>query len=238
MSTKLNMLYVAPDNAILWDDNEGTHHLLVVKTDEDPSNPREFDENLIDHLMCWHRRYNLGDNHTFEDPYFCLMELANNLNLKFRSDDPSYTQIEKKLTPHIQMLPLWLYDHSGITMSCGERTWPYNDQWDSGQVGFIYMLKDDVMNLPGVHEKNWRKKANEYMKSSVKLYDNYITGDCVGFIAYEKQGDEDEWVETDSCWGFFGSDLMSNGIPDSVGYDLMEKLQSEDFQTISKPDNL
>ena len=35
------------------------------------------------------------------------------------------------------VLPLYLYDHSGITMSC-DLTYPYNDRWDSGQVGWIY----------------------------------------------------------------------------------------------------
>ena len=237
MSTKTNVLYVAPDNAILWDDNDGNPHLLVIENDENPFDPREEDDGLIDHMMCWHRRYSLGDKHSFEYPYDCLMDLAEKLGLKFRSDDPSYTQVEKKLEPYIQMLPLWLYDHSGITMSCGLRVWPYNDQWDSGQVGFIYMLKDDVMTLPGVHKNNWRQKANEYMKASVKTYDQYITGDVIGFIAYEKD-DNDEWVETDSCWGFFGSDLMENGLPDSVGFNLMERLENDTYQTVSKPDNL
>lgn len=39
------------------------------------------------------------------------------------------------MEPHAEWIPLWLYDHSGITMSCGARTGQYADRWDSSQVG-------------------------------------------------------------------------------------------------------
>ena len=49
------------------------------------------------------------------------------------------------LEPYAVWLPLWLYDHSGITMSCGARTGQFADQWDSGQVGWIVALKKTIM---------------------------------------------------------------------------------------------
>ena len=35
----------------------------------------------------------------------------------------------------VAILPLYLYDHSGLTMSTND----FGDRWDSGCVGFIYM---------------------------------------------------------------------------------------------------
>ena len=38
---------------------------LSVFRDEDAPNPREWDN--LGRMVCWHRRYNLGDEHSFED---------------------------------------------------------------------------------------------------------------------------------------------------------------------------
>ena len=62
------------------------------------------------------------------------------------------------------MLPLYLYDHSGITMN----TTGFNDRWDSGQVGFIYTTKDRVTELMGEKNvtKDWKTRASEIMNQT------------------------------------------------------------------------
>ncbi|MCX4363931.1 MAG: hypothetical protein OSJ74_11235 [Clostridia bacterium] len=45
--------------------SDGNYKLEVFR-DEDAENPREW-ENL-GKMVCWHRRYNLGDKHEYEDP--------------------------------------------------------------------------------------------------------------------------------------------------------------------------
>lgn len=107
--------------------------------------------------------------------------------------------------PHAEWIPLWLYDHSGITMSCGARTGQYADRWDSGQVGWIIMLKEKAMSelvayvldengqrikVEHPHEggsstwsyktcpltdDTWRTRATEVMADEVQLYDQYLT---------------------------------------------------------------
>ena len=64
-------------------------------------------------------------------------------------DDLTIGHCMTLLEPHMAWLPLWLYDHSGLTMSCGSRTFPYNDRWDSGQVGWILVSKDRIMSEVG-----------------------------------------------------------------------------------------
>lgn len=42
---------------------------------------------------------------------------------------------------HVAILPLYLFDHSGLTISTSD----FNDPWDSGQVGYIYLDKETAM---------------------------------------------------------------------------------------------
>lgn len=50
-------------------------YLLQVMYDTEPLNPRE-DYDNFGHMMCWHRRYNLGDENRFEDSRAFLQNLV------------------------------------------------------------------------------------------------------------------------------------------------------------------
>ena len=79
-------------------------------------------------------------------------------------------------------------------------------------------------------DETWRKRAIDIMKADVEVYDQYLTGDVYGFNLYSadpvEEDEEPEWNEEDSCWGFFGSDVMENGIEDHVGNGLREAVGS------------
>ena len=125
------------------------------------------------------------------------------------------------LSDYMEYLPLWLYDHSGITMSCGARTYPYSDRWDSCQVGWIFAKKETLIKEGVATEENWRKVAKEVMEYDVKVYDDFLTGQVYGYQLYEADqpespNEEPDWEMTDSCWGFYGDDIMKNGIADDV----------------------
>lgn len=180
-------------------------------------------------------------------------------------DDLTVQHCMTLMEPYAEWLPLWLYDHSGITMSCGARAYPYNDRWDSGQVGWIVALKKTIMEetadyvldengkrirVEHQHEgypttwsyktepltdETWRKRAVDVMESDVGIYDQYLTGDVFGFTLYEADPpadeDEPEWEETHSCWGFYGSDMIENGLCDEVGNGLVEAIRSGEYET-------
>ena len=88
-------------------------------------------------------------------------------------DDLTVGHCMTLLRPYVEWLPLWLYDHSGITMACGERTRPYDDEWESMQVGWIIALKERVLSELCVGEDAWRERAVACMRSSVREYDQY-----------------------------------------------------------------
>ena len=105
----------------------------------------------------------------------------------------------------IVYLPLFLYDHSGITMNVGG----FHDPWDSGQVGYIYTDKKTIMqNVGGYYvgnnvdgrflkttERNWKKVAYHAMESEVSIYDQYLTGQVYGIITEEFDTDTGTWEE-------------------------------------------
>ncbi|MBM7454496.1 hypothetical protein HNR62_000325 [Oceanisphaera litoralis] len=107
------------------------------------------------------------------------------------------------------ILPLYLYDHSGLTMSTG----PFGCRWDSGQVGWIFATHQRVEFEWG---GDW-DKAKSYLEGEVETYDQYLTGDIWGFEVWEHDEEEDDPTEgelLDSCWGFFGDDPETNGMWD------------------------
>lgn len=133
-------------------------------------------------------------------------------------EDLTIPQCQSLLYPHLVSLPLWLYDHGGITISCGDRVYPYNDRWDSGLVGWIVYArqKDDG--------EDWRKNAFARMRAEVEEYDHYLTGEVYGFTLYENG------EETDTIWSYYGSDLTQNGILDECP-GLTEALASDSYTT-------
>lgn len=164
---------------------------IIVKViqDTDAESPRSFDNLGV--MACWHRRYNLGDVQPKQDQAEWLKENAPKGSI---------------------VLPLYLYDHSGITMSTGRFSCP----WDSGQVGYIVATPEAI-------RKNFMKKritakmramVEEILKSEVKVYDDFITGNVWGYTIESVKDCEscgsktngDEEVD-DSCWGFYGDDL-------------------------------
>lgn len=156
--------------------SNGEYNLNIFR-DEDAENPREW-ENL-GKMVCWHRRYNLGDTHDFDSP------------------QDFYETDEYKNA--FAILPLYLYDHSGITMSNND----FGDRWDSGQVGHIYATKESVREMLGREPTEAdREHILDILKGETKTYDQYLQGDCYAFTIQDQTG---ETVE--SVGGFFGSKL-------------------------------
>ncbi len=162
-------------------------YTLNIYRDDDAGSPREWDN--LGTMACFHGRYSLGDD-----------------------DVPTMEEVQAIATdPDYLSLPLYLYDHGGITMSCS----PFSCPWDSGRVGLIYVSKARVREEYGVKRisEKLRCRVLGYLQNEVKTYDQYLTGDVYGFklVRHEDDGAE---IEEGSCWGFFGSDPVTNGMAD------------------------
>lgn len=157
--------------------------VIKVYFDPEPLNPRKVWDNATI-MVHWHSRYDLGDKRINR----CT---ADELREVYRNNDPI-----------LAIFPLNLYDHSGLSVSIGG----YTCAWDSGQVGWIIITcsKARKMGWDLTNPPNWE----EIIKSEVKTYDDYLTGQVFG---YEIIGRDDNILE--SCWGFIGDmkDCLSEG---------------------------
>lgn len=138
-------------------------------------------------------------------------------------------------------MPLYIYEHGGMTIS----TSSFSCKWDSGQAGWIYTTKEEIMKCGGkilsdkgnyikVTDRNWKHAAYKWMQGEVDVYDLYLRGDCYGYILDELdmdcqaslesemcflEEDDMEWIEgRESCWGFFS---------DKWGSELIEEIAHE-----------
>jgi hypothetical protein len=134
---------------------------LKIEQDTDPMNPRTEWDNLGT-MVCFHNRYDLGDN------------------TDYRSKDYNgWDELKQGIIENegeVVILPLYLYDHSGITIS----TSSFDCRWDSGQIGFIFMSKHKIKK-----EEIDETKVIEYLKGEVETYDKYLTGENYRYTIYE-----------------------------------------------------
>ena len=238
-------------------------YTLLIVEDDDPINPREDYENF-GKMVCWHRHYNLGDKHNYEEPRVFLSKTlfdtyssypgsaygkpiydlikdgrAAEAKLNYNRSTHEWELLENNYwssgedwyvsssypaslkgkdvpdwfldncinalknnemldmlnkSGEFVILPLYLYDHSGITMNTAGFSCP----WDSGQVGWIYADRAMIEKEYDSLTPETMEKARVLLESEVKTYDYYLTGQNYGYQLFE--GD----LETDSCWGFLG----------------------------------
>lgn len=176
--------------------------------DENADDPRSWYDH-IGKMVCMHKRYKLGDEQLNPNDFDCWEQVGNYL----------MEECDAKV-----ILPLYLYDHSGITMSTGS----FSDRWDSGQVGFIYVDRATCIREFG--EKFSVADIEKELKEEVEEYDNYLTGQVYWYRIFEKEEyvetcphcneiirKEDEEIEIDSCGGFYGLDYVREVVKGELG---------------------
>lgn len=172
-------------------------HKLIISHEEYPLNPRSEWDNLGT-MVCFHRRYDLGDKHSYH-----------------HEDYSGWDEMRKALEKEFDavLLPLYLYDHSGITIS----TSSFSCRRDSGQVGFIGISKAKAREEYGWKNLSAKRiqKLTLYLEGEVETYDQYLTGDV---FCFEVQDEEGNFI--DACGGFFGSNHKESGMYDHLPEDI------------------
>ena len=146
-------------------------HRIEVYTDDFPIDPREWDHNTT--MFCWHKEYELGD-----------------------VTDADIDHVKDLIDRGVLVsLPLYLYDHSGISMSTNN-SYPFNCPWDAGQVGWITMPKDYVEDIG-------EEQAMKIMRKEVAEYDAYLAGEVYCWEAIEIATEE----TADGDGSYYGDSL-------------------------------
>jgi len=180
-------------------------YTINISQDIEPLNPRVDWDNACK-MACFHRSYNLGDEHDINtDDFPKLYDIVDHL---------------EKEEGSILARPLYLYDHSGLSISMSD----FGDRWDSGCLGVIYITRksmEEFLGFKRLTKKN-QERVIEVMQGEVETYDQYLKGEVYGF-EIEETGD--------SCWGFFGYDHEQSGLlehaQNSIDCDIKYKAEEE-----------
>jgi len=190
--------------------------ILRIFQQVDPPNPRQDYDNLGT-MAYKHSRYNLGEEQ-IGDPIEWLEEKLG-LENAYIYNNERLEELESRFFDEFIALPLYLYDHSGITI----RTYPFACRWDSGKVGYIYVSKQQARKEYSTNRitRKLKNKILDILMFEVQLYDQYLRGDVYEFVIENEHN-----MHLDSCSGFFGTDWHNNGMKDHIPERLHQQLEN------------
>jgi hypothetical protein len=164
------------------------NYLITVENDIDSENPREWDN--MGTMICFHDRYNIGDKHT----------------AKWVDDWSDFrTVLCKEFSFEYSdavILPIYFLEHSGKSVS----TTPFSCGWDSGQIGFIFVFKDNIIKEYGKFDSESIELAKSVLKGEVETYNKWLNNEVYNYeikkIEVCNLGCEHETF-IDGCGGFY-----------------------------------
>jgi len=160
-----------------------------VDLDPEPSDPRDAD--CLGHMVCLHRRYSLGDEHDYR-----------------AEDHNGWADLEQAILrdhPGAVILPLYMIDHSGLSVSTSDAMFRAFDSagWDWGQIGFTFASVETIREAFGVRRisPKLRGTVEDLLRAEVAEYDRYLRGEAYCYSVQDADGEV-----IDSCCGFLGLD--------------------------------
>lgn len=110
----------------------------------------------------------------------------------------------KELLDNSISVPVYIYDHSGISISTGSFSCP----WDSGLFGYYIVSKDKVKKEFGGNRIS-KKLKNQILKSlenEIVIWNDWVEGNIFKYSIFE----DDELL--DGCGGYYGDDGIEEAI--------------------------
>lgn len=168
-------------------------------------------------MVCWHPEYILGDFQVTNPDGRGAVK-----NRFHRDNFESMEVLERYLTlveRAVCVLPLSLYDHSGVTMFVGHRH-PFDSAgWDTTTVGFIYATPDDMVKA-GIELDDVEK----ILRQEVDIYDDWLRGEIFCWMVLDENGDI-----LDACGGYVGDiDLVREEAKENAEWQRKDKLINQE----------
>lgn len=182
---------------------------IEISTGETYENPRT--EEVFEpkgEMVCWHKQINIGDETHIGWKSKEKYDYAKEQELKFKKKDIGIA------------VPLYLYDHSGMTIS----TTPFSCKFDSGQVGIFFLTKETIISMWEDYNEETKKLALKYIEEEVKVYDLYLRGEAYSFECFYKEELEDSIYDTMMEYDEFIKDYLPNNVPE-IYIPLISKLK-------------
>lgn len=169
------------------------NHTIEILPDNNSENPIQ-SWDMLGEYLCWHKRYDLGNSDRFENPEQVVAYARQTNSLLFN---------------------LYMYDHSGISLSLTNSHYPFNDNWDAGQLGFILVDREKALKEFGKNRltKQLKQKIRQIIEGEVETYNQYLTGDVYGYVVSRDN------EQVDSCWGYYGQEDCLDEAKSIVDYE-------------------
>jgi hypothetical protein len=174
---------------------------LVVEIWQDPDCADPMDDYVPGcHLALTHRRYGLHDDTGYAGSYDDLGELEAAIREDTTTGEVLYVST------------VYGYDHSGLSLKAGHRTYPYSDPWDSGIAGLAYVTRHDWEETQGkgtrfsMQSSRDRARAQRLIGDVVETYSQWINGETYGYTVKDPRDGE----QLDSCGGYIGWDAVES----------------------------
>jgi hypothetical protein len=180
-------------------------------------------------MLCWHRDYNLGDEHGYDcDDWKRQLVCEDDDDLEEVIDIIDNELYEAHRDYAEEVLGMEWSDCAAY--ACNTCDSLRNDIVDEALDAAYVVLPLTLYDHGGITMRVGSRgcpRAEKCLRAEVEVYDQYLTGDVYGFIVEELVCERcDTWEETDSCWGFFGSDVRDNGMADHLGDELTALAES------------
>jgi hypothetical protein len=205
-------------------------HCIEIYIDEYAENPRRAFDNL-GRMTCWHRRYDLGDKHSYKNAGEFFRSLAMEADdtvesrLDYWEDGDGWARLAKKykdnpweacgkkvetiimnaVHKNYILLPLYLYDHSVLILRAGEGGNPF--------IGRAQHAEWDSGQVGWAYMSkkyamdNWGKKrfTRTLKEKSLELLRGEVEeyGHYLSGEVYGFKIIDGDGNEIDSCWGWY-----------------------------------
>lgn len=208
---------------------------IEISQDEYPESPREWDN--LGKIVGYCKSYILfdienkfsgeGGNH-YKDFLLYIQNEYNILQDKegYKKDSDNLTKadfirLDKWIEKNIVLLPVYAYIHSGVSLKVGsfQGLLPQGHaEFDSGQIGYIYVTKDKILKDFNVKKitKKIREEAVNCLISEIETFNQYLEGDIYGYNIKSIN---------EACRGYYGYDYCLQEAKDVVDCYLKQEIK-------------
>lgn len=180
-------------------------------------------DNLVTTMCIWWNRYSLGDYEEVgrRSPVEYLTDLIEERLPEANTYNKSPVELLELLCtdPDIAVMPLYIYEHGGMTISTSDIPNPYG-HWDSGMCGFIWTDKAKYEGFFGETD-DWKNEALNLMRSEVDEYDMYLQGEAyiTEIVPYDIDESDFDDLDCETVDYFF-----SNNYGDGLLHEATERI--------------
>ena len=155
---------------------------VSIYQDEGGESPREWCN--LGKTAFFHRRYDLGDR-----------------GQDFDSPEEVKEWLETDEGKAAVVIPVYMYDHSGISLSTRNSGYPFNCRWVAGQLGIIYATEERIKEELQVAEVDdaTRRMAEKQLQDEIETLNQFVTGDVYYYSITDAEGEH-----LDGCGGVYG----------------------------------